>query len=264
MLSSEVRSRIAAAKAAVLARTDFMHREFGRVASEWKADGSRVTSADISISQDIFRDLGAQFPEDELLSEELGDGSAPIALRARFAWVLDPIDGTNNFAAGIPFCAISLALLEYGVPVYGVIYDLSRRTLMHGGPSIGAWDGERAVRVNTDTPTGRRTLGFHSPMDRSFSSHASLLVERYKIRGLGSSTLHLAYVGAGLIDAVVDHNVKVWDIAAAVPFCQGAGGEVRYLRAPLFPLEVFDLNMARVPFVAGATSACEELTALLA
>lgn len=264
MSSPEVSSRIAAAKSAVLARTAFMHREFGRVTSEWKADGSRVTSADIAISKDIFRELGAQFPEDELLSEELGDGSAPIPLRARFAWVLDPIDGTNNFAAGIPFCAISLALLEHGVPVYGVIYDLARRTLMHGGPGLGAWDGERPARVNTDTPAGRRTLGFHSPMDRAFAPQAALLVERYKIRGLGSSTLHLAYVGAGLIDAVVDHNVKVWDIAAAVPFCQGAGGEVRYLRAPLFPLAIFDLTMARVPFVAGAPAACDELMALLA
>ncbi|MBC8009586.1 MAG: inositol monophosphatase [Burkholderiales bacterium] len=260
---SDLLARISAAKLAVLAQTEFLHREFGRVKSNWKSDGTRVTPADIAISEAIFGELGAQFPEDELLSEELGDGSAPITLKARFAWVLDPIDGTNNYATGIPYCAISLALLENGVPVYGVIYDLARKTLMHGGPGFGAWDGEQAVTVLTDTPAARRMLGFHSPMDKRFAPHAALLVESFKIRALGSSTLHLAYVGAGLLDATVDHNVKVWDIAAAVPFCLGAGGDVRYLAGPLFPLRVFDLKMGRVPFVAGSPAVCDELVGLL-
>ncbi len=263
MSSPDLLVRIAAAKTAVLAQTEFLHREFGKVRSDWKSDGTRVTPADIAISEGIFRELGARFPADEFLSEELGDGAAPIPLRARFAWVLDPIDGTNNYATGIPYCAISLALLEDGMPVYGVIYDLARKTLMHGGPGFGAWDGDAPATVKTDTPAARRMLGFHSPMDRRFAPHATLLVERFKIRGLGSSTLHLAYVGAGLLDATVDHNVKVWDIAAAVPFCFGAGGDVRYLRAPLFPLRVFDLKMDRVPFVAGASAVCDELVELL-
>lgn len=263
MQSPDLLARIAAAKLAVLAQTEFLHREFGRVRSEWKSDGTRVTPADIAISEAIFRELGAQFPADEYLSEELGDGAAPITLAARFAWVLDPIDGTNNYATGIPYCAISLALLENGTPVYGVIYDMTRRALLHGGPGFGAWDGECAVAVKTDTPEGLRMLGFHSPMNKRYAPHAALLVERFKIRALGSSTLHLAYVGAGLLDATVDHNVKVWDIAAAVPFCLGAGGEVRYLAGPLFPLKVFDLRMGRVPFVAGAPALCAELAELL-
>jgi myo-inositol-1(or 4)-monophosphatase len=261
--SPDLLTRIEAAKHAVLAQTEFLHREFGRARSEWKSDGTRVTAADIAISEGIFRELGAQFSEDELLSEELGDDTEAITLKARFAWVLDPIDGTNNYATGIPYCAISLALLEHGVPVYGVIYDLARRTLLHGGPGLGAWDGERPARVKLEEKPGQRLLGFHSPMDKRFAPHAAKLVERFKIRALGSSTLHLAYVGVGLLDATVDHNVKVWDIAAAVPFCQGAGGEVRYLREPVFPLRVFDLKMPRVPFYAGASAVCDELEPLL-
>lgn len=263
MHSPELLARIEAAKLAVLAQTDYLHREFGAVRSDWKSDGTRVTPADIAISEGIFNELRAQFSADEFLSEELGDATAPIKLAARFAWVLDPIDGTNNYATGIPHCAISLALLENGQPVYGVIYDLARRVLMHGGPGFGAWDGERATRVNTATKANQRMLGFHSPMDRRFSPHATLLVERFKIRALGSSTLHLAYVGAGLFDATVDHNVRVWDIAAAVPLVLGAGGEVRYLEGDVFPLRVFDLKMPRVPFFAGSPETCEELAALL-
>lgn len=263
MPSPDLLVRIEAAKRAVLAQADFLHREFGRARSEWKSDGTRVTAADIAISEAIFRDLGAEFPADELLSEELGDGTAAITLRARFAWVLDPIDGTNNYATGIPHCAISLALLLDGAPVYGVIYDMARRALLHGGPGMGAWEGGKAVRVKTGEKPDQRLLGFHSPMDKRFAPHAARLVERFKIRALGSSTLHLAYVGSGLLDGVVDHNVKVWDIAAAVPFCQGAGGEVRYLREPVFPLRVFDLDMPRVPFCAGAPAVCDELAGLL-
>jgi myo-inositol-1(or 4)-monophosphatase len=261
--SPELLVRIEAAKRAVLAQADFLHREFGRAKSDWKSDGTRVTAADIAISEAIFQELRQQFAGDELLSEELGDGSAPIPLRARFAWILDPIDGTNNYATGIPACAISLALLQDGMPVYGVIYDLARRVLMHGGPGLGAWDGDRPARARVEPMTSQRMLGFHSPVDKRFAPHAARLVERFKIRALGSSTLHLAYVGAGILDGMVDHNVKVWDIAAAVPFCQGAGAEVRYFGAPLFPLHIFDLKMARTPFVAGTPQVCDELQTLL-
>jgi len=96
------------------------------------------------------------------------------------AWVLKKVDGVlqprvpvgfellvNNFALGIPHCAISLALCERGEPVYGIIYDLSRRTLMHGGPGFGAFDGERGLSVST-APISRETLvGFHSPFDKT-------------------------------------------------------------------------------------------------
>jgi myo-inositol-1(or 4)-monophosphatase len=263
MSLSELLIRIEAAKRAVLAQVDFLHREFGRVKSDWKSDGTRVTAVDIAISEAIFRELREQFSEDELLSEELGDGAAPIPLKSRFAWILDPIDGTSNYATGVPVCAISLALLEEGVPVYGVIYDLARSVLMHGGPGRGAWDGEKPARVKVESMPNQRMLAFHSPVDKRFVPHAALLVDRFKIRALGSSTLHLAYVGAGIFDGMVDHNVKVWDIAAAVPFCQGAGAEVRYFGPPLFPLRVFDLKMARTPFVAGTPQVCEELLALL-
>src|SRR3954463_4131932 len=167
MSSSDLLVRIEAAKRAVLAQTELLHREFGRAESKWKFDGTRVTAVDVAISEGIVRELTAQFPSDQYFSEELADTDAPIPVTARFSWVLDPIDGTNNFALGIPHCAISLALCENGEPVYGVVYDLSRRQLMHGGLGFGAWDGERIVHVST-AAMGKETLvGFHSPFDKT-------------------------------------------------------------------------------------------------
>ncbi|MFA6289987.1 MAG: inositol monophosphatase [Opitutaceae bacterium] len=262
MTSSELLSRIEAGKRAVLAQTGLMHRDFGHVKSEWKYDGTRVTASDVAISEGIFRELGAQF-DDDYFSEELAVTDAPIPLTKRFTWVLDPIDGTNNYATGIPYCAISLALLENGRPVYGIVYDMARRVLIHGGPGFGVWDGDHVARVKEGAPDAQSMLGFHSPHDKIFAQHAAVLVENFKIRGLGSSTLHLAYVAVGLLEGTVDHNVRIWDIAAAVPLVWAAGGEVQFLNGEQFPMKAFNLKMDRIQFVAGNAIVCAKLRVLL-
>lgn len=264
MSSPELLHRIEAAKRAVAAQVDLLHREFGRAESRWKADGTRVTAVDIAISEGIFRELGAQFPADQYFSEELANCETPIAVTAEYSWVLDPVDGTNNFALGIAHCAISLALCHRGQPVYGVVYDLSRRTLMHGGPGFGMFDGERSGRVNVAPPTKETLIGFHSPFDKTLTPLASGIISQFKIRGLGSATLHLAYVAAGLLDGCVDYNVKIWDLAAAIPLVQAAGGEVRFLNGEQLPMKQFDLKMRRIIYVAGSPAMCTRLVDLMA
>ena len=263
MSSPDLLARIEAAKRAVSAQTALLHREFGRATSNWKSDGTRVTPVDIAISEGIVRELGTQFPDDDYFSEELTHADTPIPLTKRFAWVLDPIDGTNNYAMGIAHCAISLGLLENGRPVYGVVYDLARRSLIHGGPGFGVKDGERSVHVKTEPLHAQSMIGFHSPYDKTHAHHAQTLVENIKIRGLGSSTLHLAYVAVGILDGTVDHNVKIWDIAAAVPLCLAGGGEVQFLNGEQFPLRQFDLKMGRIFYVAGNAAVCAKLRSLL-
>lgn len=263
MPSTDLLERIAAAKRAVLAQTDLLHREFGRAESKWKHDGTRVTAVDVAISENIFRELGAAFPADQYLSEELAESDRPIAVTAQFAWVLDPIDGTNNFALGVPHCAISLALCEDGMPVYGVVYDLSRRTLMHGGPGFGAFDGEKPMQVSR-APISKETLiGFHSPSDKTLVPMASGVIGQFKIRGLGTATMHLAYVAAGIFDGCVDYNVKIWDLAAAIPLVQAAGGEVQFLNGEQLPIRTFDLKMKKIVYVAGHAQRCAELRAAM-
>ncbi len=249
--NSEIEQRIAAAKQVVLAETALMHREFGRAKSEIKHDGTKVTAIDIAISQHIQAAIGAQFPVDQFFSEELAPTDAPVPVTSRFCWVLDPIDGTNNFINGIIYCAISLALLENGEPVYGVIYDMARRVLIHGGPGRGVWDGDKAAHANAGPPNSYSLIGFHSPVDKSHAAEGKRLIENFKIRGLGSSTLHLAYAAIGLLDGVMDHNNKVWDIAAACALLSEAGVEIHYLENPPFPMREFSIKARRVQYVAG-------------
>jgi len=263
MPSPKLLLRIAAARRAVLAQTELLHREFGRVHSQWKADGTRVTAVDLAISEGIFSELGAGFPHDQFFSEELAHGDAPVPVAARFAWVLDPIDGTNNYAVGLAHCAIALALFEHGLPVYGVVYDLARRKLIHGGPSFGLWDGDAPARVLAGPLQPHSLVGFHSPIDQKHGTQARRIIEALKIRGLGSSTLHLAYVAVGILDGVIDHNVRIWDIAAAVPLVWAGGGEVQFLNGEQFPMRQFDLQMPRIFYVAGNAAVCVRLREVL-
>jgi myo-inositol-1(or 4)-monophosphatase len=261
--SPELLSRIAAAKRAVLAQTDLLQREFGRAQSAWKYDGTRVTAVDVAISEGIFRELAAQFPRDQFFSEELADHTAPVPVQAEYSWILDPIDGTNNFALGIAHCAIALALCVGGQPIYGVVYDLSRRTLMHGGPGFGMLDGEKPGRVSLAEPTRETLIGFHSPWDKGRVPAASGIIANFKVRALGSATLHLAYVATGMLDGCVDFNVKIWDLAAAIPLVLAAGGELHFLNGEQLPLRTFDLRMDKIVYVAGSAATCQRLRQLM-
>lgn len=262
-MSDRKASRIDEARAAVAGQAELMHGAFGRARSEIKHDGTRVTEIDLAISRNIQRRLADRFPEDQFFSEELAPGAGPEPVRSQFSWMLDPIDGTNNYANGIVHCAISLALLEHGKPAYGVIYDMARRSLIQGGPGRGVWDGERPARARDALPNSQSLVGFHSPVDRARAEDAKRVIESFKIRGLGSSTLHLAYTAIGLLDGVVEHNNRVWDIAAACALLPDSGAEIRFLDSSPFPLREFSVKAPRVRYIAGSAAMCEALARTL-
>jgi myo-inositol-1(or 4)-monophosphatase len=263
MSSEAISARIAIAQAAVLAEAPLMHREFGHAKPEIKHDGTKVTPVDIAISQHLQAAITRAFPEDQFFSEELAPTAEPVPVTSRFCWVCDPIDGTNNYANGIIYCAISLALLEHGTPVYGVVYDMARRVLIHGGPGRGLWDGERPAIAKTDAPNSYSLIGFHSPVEKVYAAEGKQLIENFKIRGLGSSTLHLSYAAIGLLDGVVDHNNKVWDIAAACALCAAAGTQIHYLENPPFPMTEFTLKAKRIQYAAGNSAMVAKLRAAI-
>ena len=262
-MQAELQRRAAAARRIVRAQAGRMHRGFHRARASWKADGTRVTTADLAISAAILARLRREFPADQAFSEELPVAAPAPALTSRFCWVLDPIDGTNNYAVGVPFCAISLALLEHGRPVYGVVYDLARRTLIHGGPGAGAFDGGRPAHVRSEPPHDHSLVAMHSPYEAPMVPQAAAMLAGFKIRGLGSSTLHLAYVGIGLLDGVLDHNVRFWDIAAAHAIALGGGAEIHYLRNGPFPLRRLDADPPRIHYLAGNAAVCRRMQRLL-
>ena len=259
----QLRHRINAGRVAVKAQTAFFGRQFGQVASEWKADDTRVTFADFAISENVFAALRRDFAEDDYCSEEANPLDEVLTLGAGFAWVIDPIDGTNNYALGFPVCAISLALLHDGMPVYGFIYDYSTDALLEGGAGFGLQRNQKTVNRDRMAVDAQAMLGLHFPIDLELLDKLKPLLAKYRVRCLGSGALSAAYVATGYLTGVVDFRVKVWDIAAAYALCAGAGVAFRFLEASPFPLRAFHPQMDFCPYLAGTDAVCEELQAVL-
>ena len=259
----QLRHRINAGRVAVKEQMAFLGRQFGQVASEWKEDGTRVTFADFAISENLFAALRRDFAEDDYCSEEASPQDEVLTLGAGFAWVIDPIDGTNNYALGFPICAISLALLHDGVPVYGFIYDHSTKSLLEGGAGFGVQRNQKKVDRDRMAADAQTMLGLHFPMDADLVDRLKPLLEKYRVRCLGSGALSAAYVATGYLTGVVDFRVKVWDIAAAYALCAGAGVDFEFLGESPFPLKRFHPQMDFCPYLAGTAAFCAELQAQL-
>jgi myo-inositol-1(or 4)-monophosphatase len=255
----QLRHRINAGRVAVKAQTAFFGRQFGQVASEWKEDDTRVTFADFAISENVFAALRRDFAEDDYCSEEANPLDEVLTLGAGFAWVIDPIDGTNNYALGFPVCAISLALLHDGMPVYGFIYDYSTDALLEGGAGFGLQRNQKTVNRDRMAADAQTMLGLHFPIDLELLDKLKPLLAKYRVRCLGSGALSAAYVATGYLTGVVDFRVKVWDIAAAYALCAGAGVAFKFIEASPFPLRAFHPQMDFCPYLAGTEAVCEEL-----
>jgi len=255
----QLRHRINAGRVAVKAQTAFFGRQFGQVASEWKEDDTRVTFADFAISENVFAALRRDFAEDDYCSEEANPLDEVLTLGTGFAWVIDPIDGTNNYALGFPVCAISLALLHDGMPVYGFIYDYSTDALLEGGAGFGLQRNQKTVNRDRMAADAQTMLGLHFPIDLELLDKLKPLLAKYRVRCLGSGALSAAYVATGYLTGVVDFRVKVWDIAAAYALCAGAGVAFKFLDASPFPLRAFHPQMDFCPYLAGTEAVCEEL-----
>jgi len=260
---TETRHRINAGRVCLRNQLPFFRAQFGQVASEWKEDDTRVTFADFAISEKIFGELGHAFPHDALCSEESNPADEVIDLtRTDFAWVLDPIDGTNNYALGIPFCAISLGLLYRGMPVYGFVFDYARNRLIEGGPGFGVTDGASTARVAPGPLDSQSIVSLHFPLSPEDQQALAGLMGHYRIRCLGSGTLNLAYAAIGKTAGVIDFKVKVWDIAAATALIQGAGGEIAFLSEPVFPLHAFHVTQPHIRYYGGTPAFCRYVRGL--
>jgi myo-inositol-1(or 4)-monophosphatase len=249
------RHRVNAARVAIRNQTGFFNQQRGRVSSEWKPDETRVTFADFAISEKICEELRRSFADDQFLSEESGLLDEVVPVESRYAWVLDPIDGTNNYALGMPSCAISLALLKQGQPVYGLIYDGSTDELIEGGPG---WpiliNGKKVIPAERDFDKRTSIVALHFPLPEGRARQLQGLVEEYRVRSLGSASLHLAYVALGRIDGAIDERVRIWDVAAACALVEASGRKIVYLDKSPFPLKAFEPEGAFIRYAAGSES----------
>jgi myo-inositol-1(or 4)-monophosphatase len=247
-----LQERIIAGHNAILEQVEYFRSNFGTADSRWKKDGTRVTIVDETISYELFKILEKDFPYDDYCSEESAETPEPISTTAEFCWILDPVDGTNNYAVGVPECCISLGLLRNGIPVYGFIYDYGRDNLLQGGKSFGSIEGTEMVTASSSLVNEKLTFCMHFPIPTTALSSLSTALETWRIRCPGSAAVGLANVATGRLDGCLEFRAKPWDCAAGYPICEGAGANFHFLYSPVFPLRTFSPSMKSCPFRVGS------------
>jgi len=208
--------------------------EFAQVQATEKADGSLVTQSDRWADHQLRQEIAAVFPSHGILSEEAEHVLPPTD----WCWVIDPLDGTTNFARGIPIWGISLGLLYQGTPVFGYVHLPPLGQSFHGfwsapGQANAAFLNQSPIHSSRD-PLNRNC--FFSLCSRSISA----LQQTFpcKIRMLGAASYNFLMVAAGATLGGVEATPKIWDIAAAWPIVQAAGGVwISLEAAAIFPLQ---------------------------
>ena len=198
-----------------------------------------ASEVDAQAEQAAIRELKRSAPDHAVLGEEGG-----LQGKGRSVWVIDPLDGTSNYLRGLPHWCVSIALVENGEPIHGVVFDPLRNELFTASRGYGAVLNDKRIRV-----AERKTLegallatGFH-PRERARTGAQlecvrQLLTQAEDIRRTGSAALDLAYTACGRIDAYFEAGVMPWDIAAGVLLVREAGGRVGdFNGAPTSPMD---------------------------
>ena len=160
-----------------------------------------------------------------ILSEE-GDHAQRLSGRI---WVVDPLDGSANYNRRIPLSAVSIALLEDGVPVLGVIQDIASGEVFCGGEGMPATGNTAPIKVSDKARKSEAVLATGLPVLADYSEAALTKMARdfadwKKVRMLGSAALAAAWVAAGRVDRYTETGARLWDVAAGLAIAQAAGG----------------------------------------
>ena len=178
-----------------------------------KKDGF-ATQADIAVEQFLMQQLGTILPEASFYAEESGQSGDH---HDGYCWVIDPIDGTTNFARGIPYFCISVALTFNGEPVLGIIYQPVLDELFYAQQSGGAW--LNGVRLSK--PADKQ--GMKLVIASLWSSGRKSVKRGYTLRYFGAAALDCAYLASGKLDGLEFGGVAWWDIAAGILLLKEAG-----------------------------------------
>lgn len=196
-----------------------------------KAENDLVTEVDLECEHMCRDVLAERFPDHDILAEELGGGS-PSAQASRWRWVFDPLDGTTNYAHGLPVFCSSLGLEVDGRTDVGAIYDPTRRELFTAERGQGAYlNGARLAVSDTD---GLRdsllVTGFPYDVAQDAGDlvalFGSFLGRAQAVRRLGSAALDLCYVAAGRFEGFWEQHLKPWDVCAGALIVEEAGGRI--------------------------------------
>jgi myo-inositol-1(or 4)-monophosphatase len=240
---------------------------YGKVARLTKTHAATtneaVTDADRASQRFIVSALRQRFGGDGIVGEESESGTsitAEIPDPMGRVWVIDPIDGTNNFIAGLGNFCVCVGLLERGWPVMGVVYEVLRDEAYYAAKGQGAWRGKRQIAAPRTGLSDASMLMMTSNLlikGRAPTWACKWLGQtNWKIRILGSAALEAVQVAAGVAHGAVTVNGKLWDLAAPAAVVLEAGGVITDLAGrAIFPFDLTRYQGAKAPFLAGGPAA---------
>lgn len=193
-----------------------------------------VTEADHAAEKAIIQVIKENFPDHDILSEEAGEVFADINLNKKtdYKWIIDPIDGTVNFANGIPICCVSVALEHNGVMILGAVYNPNLNEFFLAEKGKGATLNGAAISVSNKTEVIKSCLVTGFPYtylkqpNGPIQVFEKLITQGIPVRRLGSAAIDLCWVAAGRFDGFYEHKLQAWDSAAGFLMVQEAGGKV--------------------------------------
>lgn len=194
---------------------------------EYKDDSSIVTEADRAVEAFLIQHLSEVVPDANFLAEESGKSGK----ESKYQWIIDPLDGTTNFAHGFPYFAISVALAYNGIPIVGAIYNPLRDEIFSAYTGGGAFLNGHTISVSPREDEERLLVSFGTPCNESecdwfWETVYKVTHAVHSYRKLGSASLDMAYVACGRLDASLFGPLSWWDIAAGMVIVQEAGGKV--------------------------------------
>lgn len=231
-----------------------------------------VTEADRNCQRLIVERLRSRFPGDGLIGEESETGediTVELPNPKGRVWVIDPIDGTNNFIAGADNFAVCIGLLEAGEPVLGVVFDVMRDRVYAGAEGVGAFVGDRPAVAKQDPMSDASLLMLTSNMlDKTGRTPGWVAAfagqTTWKVRMLGSAALEAVSVASGAAHAAITVNGKLWDCVAPAAIVVAAGGVVTDLGGkPIFPYDVSNYGGAKVPYLSASAAAHPQVLRVL-
>jgi myo-inositol-1(or 4)-monophosphatase len=200
-----------------------------KVNIKYKGKNDLVTDADVATEKKIIKTLKYHFPEDEFLAEESADRAD---LPDGRIWIIDPIDGTTNFAYDFPVYCVSIALYENKQPKAGVVIEVNRDEEFTALAGQGAYLNGKKIRVSDLQDPGKALLGTGFPyndyslIDEYISLFRNITGKVQGIRRPGAATYDLCCVAAGRFQGFYEYSLKAWDVAAAALIIREAGGVI--------------------------------------
>jgi myo-inositol-1(or 4)-monophosphatase len=198
-----------------------------------KGDIDLVTEADLAAERLIVERIRSYHPRHAILTEEAGNVKEAGGPDAEYKWIIDPLDGTTNYAHGYPVFCVSVALEHEGRVVVGVVYDPTRDELFAAERGGGATLNGRRMRASETDELNRALVCTGFPYDvrerGDFARHFRQFIMRAQsVRRDGAAALDLSYVAAGRFEGFYEEGLRPWDVAAGVLLVEEAGGRVTH------------------------------------